>query len=607
MKTLQKHLLILILTVVLLCAAVYFTPKTDTPVPHFIIYNPRVSESQEIALYQAGDENCYVFLPSYADLEHVTVSLPKNHLYSLGDFPLSDGMNCGNFALETPYPFEIDHQKTATLWFFQSENVATMYLDTVSGNMNHLHQDKENKETVSVKLYTVDGINSFSDLQSSLTGRGNVTWEYDKRPYTLTLSADAALLDMPAAAKWVLLANAADETNLNNKVIFDLAKRMNFRWTPDTRWIDLYLNGEYNGLYMLTEKIEIHENRLPLDTASGDFLCRIDLNDRWSGLNYPFLTDAGRTVEITAPDILGPGILTNIENRVREMEQEILSGADLRNSSILDLDSWVRRYLIDEIFANIDSDLASCYFYSSDGKIYAGPLWDYDMTLGNAPRNQSPYAFIAKAGKKSDTSLSPYYSTLCNNASFCSRIQELYRAEFIPELQKLLNGELDVLIEHISKASLSNSLRWRSMYDNLPADVVHTTDALKDYLAHRVQFLNSAWLDHVPFCTIQFESSPGSSYLTISVEKGHYLESTYINTEQLVWVDSETGEIFDFSQPVTEDRILSRQTTESVNPDAQNSQTAVFSMKDLLVVALMAISLGAVAILASIDFVQRKK
>ena len=607
MKRIQKYLYILAFTVVLLGIAIWGTPKSGSSLPRFLVRDPNTSRARSVSVFDAGNGNYYVFLPSYAELSQVTLSSTDGALFSVDEIPLSEGMDLGHFALETPYVFSLDQQEMGALWFFRSANVATMYLDTVSGDMTHLHQDKENKETASVTLYSTDGEILYSDARGSLTGRGNVTWEYDKRPYTLTLSGEASLLDMAPATKWVLLANAADETNLNNKLILDLAKEMDFPWTPDCQWVDLYLNGEYSGLYLLTEKVEVHENRLDLDTGAGDFLCRIDLNERWSGLNHPFVTGAGRTVEISAPEILGPGTRTVMEGLVREMEQQLLSGADLEDSALLDLDSWVRRYLVDEIFANIDADLASCYFYYSEGRIYAGPLWDYDMTLGNYPRNQDPWAFIAKNAKKSDTLSSPYYSALYGNASFHSRMVELYRTEFAPALQKLLDSEIDRLTELIRKASQSNSLRWRSMYDNLPADVVHTPSGLKDYLSSRVAFLNSAWLDSRPYCTIQFESSPGSAYKSVSVEKGRLLESAYINTETVLWVDSETGEVFDFSQPVTEDRILSKQTAESAAPDTSGAKSRSLSWKDLLILALMAASLGVIVILAAVDASQRKR
>lgn len=555
-KIIQKFLCIAVFTLALLGVVLWLTPQPATPLPQFVIQAPDAS-AQKISIYDAGDGNYYVFLPSYARMEELTVSLPRFHDYALEETLLSDGMTCGDFGTDTPYDFSVDHREVASLRFCSSANVATMYVDTVSGSMKYLHQNKEHKETASLALYTADGQLQYSHSRISLSGRGNASWEYDKRPYTVTLPSDHAMLDMPAAAKWILLANAADETNLNNKLMLDLAKNVGLRWTPECRWVDLYLNGEYSGLYLLAEKVEVHPNRVDLDP--GDFLCRIDLEERWSTLSSPFLTEGGRTVEVCYPRIPAAGQPEAIRSRVNELEQTILSGEDLSRSDVLDLDSWVRRYLIDEISANIDADLASSYFYSREGKIWAGPLWDYDMTLGNFPRNQDPHAFIAKNLYKSDSLVSPFYGALYENPSFYSRMVELYRTEFVPQLQMMQDGGIDRLIEHIADASRCNSIRWRTMYDNLTADVVHSPEALKDYFSRRIRFLDSAWLEGTRYCTVQFESRPGSAYRSVSVKQGRLLETPYINTDTTVWVDSETGEVFDFSQSVTADRILSKQ------------------------------------------------
>ena len=610
MKNIRKYLYIVVCTAVLLCIVAAVSPEPEMPLPHFLVQSPEAAEKQEISMYSPGDGNYYVFLPSYTSMDLVTISLPSNHFFSLGDSALTDGMTCGDFVLETPYLFTVDDQQTAVLWFYQSANVPAMYIDTVSGNMKYLHQNKDHEENASIMLYTEVGKADYFSEVGVLSGRGNVTWEYDKRPYTLTLSADDSLLDMAPAKKWVLLANAADETNLNNKLILDLAARVGRQWTPDSRWVDLYLNGEYSGLYLLIEKVEVQPERLNLDSSSGDFLCRIDLDSRWSTLRNPLLTEAGRTVEISYPQILSEGMPDEIKARVSQLEQAIFSGENLRESPILDLDSWVRRYLIDEISANIDADLASSYFYYSGGTIYAGPVWDYDMTLGNAPRNQDPCAFIAKNAWKSNTFHSPYYDALYKNESFYNRMLEIYRMEFVPELQKLLSSDLDAYISHLQQASQCNSLRWRSMYDNLPANVVHTPAALKDYFSRRIRFLDSVWLENTEYCTVQFESSPGSSYLNFSVRHGHVLETPYVNAE-IIWVDSVTGDVFDFHQPIVRDRILTRQRANASGSDAVTSdgasRQAALSTMDYFLFLLMATPVTLVMIFLGIDRIRRKQ
>lgn len=558
MKIFQKYLYVLALTAALLGIAVAFSPETERPLPRFLVQSPDGTHAQEISIFDAGDGNYYVFLPSYADLNQVSVFCSRGQDFSLEEVPLSDGMFCGSFELETPYRFAVGHETIAQLWFYRSANVATMYVDTVSGNMKYLHQNKDHKETAPMVLYTADGKESFSDEFSVLKGRGNASWEYDKRPYNLTLSTEGALLGMKSSKNWILLANAADETNLNNQLTLDLASRVGLQWTPHCQWVDLYLNGEYSGLYLLTEKVEVHENRLDIAADPSAFLGKVDLVERWATLRNPFFSASQRAVEISYPQHLTIDRQAEIEELVNQLEAEILSGRDLRDSRLLDLDSWVRRYLIDEISANIDSDLASSYFYYSHGKFFAGPVWDYDMTFGNDRRNHDPDSFVAKNAKKSSAKASIYYRALYQNESFYNQMVEIYRRDLKPEIQKLLTGEIDQRIAFLHKASQSNSLRWRSMYDNLPADVVHTPSALKEYFARRIAFLDRAWLDGVPYCTVQFESYPGSSYMSVSVEQGHCLESDYINIETVVWIDTETGNVFDFRQPIWADKLLTR-------------------------------------------------
>lgn len=562
MKSIQQYVSVLFCTAILLFIAVYGANKTDIALPHFLIQSPDGSELKEVSIFDANDGNYYVFLPAYADMKRVSVSLSSDQCFSLNDIILSDGMNCAGFEFEIPYAFSVNEQETATFRFYKSENVAAMFIETDSGSMEYIHDDINYEEYSSITLYTSNGKVDYSDNQCTLKGRGNSSWGYDKRPYTFRLAEAGDLMGMGAATDWILLANASDETNLNNKLIFDLASRVGFPWVPESRWVDLYLNGEYNGLYLLTEKVEVNEERLNIDADSGDFLCKIDLNERWTTLRNPFLSESGRTVEISYPENLTKTQAAEIESLTNQMEQALLSEDDLRVSAIIDLDSWARRYLIDEVSGNIDSDIASCFFYFSDGKFFAGPVWDFDMALGNCTRNQEPCSFIAKNVQAPEAVLSPYYRALYANESFYNRMTEIYCTEFVPVLQQIIDEEIDLLSASISKASQINSLRWRSMFDVVQSwypYTVHTAAGIKDYLSRRVAFLNSAWIENEDYCTIQFRPAHTSSSWNISVKKGTCLNTTYIDTVSTVWIDSATGQKFDFSQPVMTDMILFRQ------------------------------------------------
>ena len=194
MKILKKTFYWFICTVILVGIVLYGVLTATVPQLRFSISsNEGIGE---ISIYEAEDGNSYVFLPSYANMEDVRVALSSSHQISLGGINLSNGMTCETFMPETGYPLEINNSQKTILWFYQSANVATMYVDTVTGNMERIHEDKNYEENASVTLYTVDGKINYLSESNTLKGRGNATWDYDKRPYSLKLFSEADLLGM---------------------------------------------------------------------------------------------------------------------------------------------------------------------------------------------------------------------------------------------------------------------------------------------------------------------------------------------------------------------------------------------------------------------------
>lgn len=101
-----------------------------------------------------------------------------------------------------------------------------------------------------------------SENTMRIKGRGNATWTYPKKPYKIKLDKKAPILGMEEAKDWVLLANYCDKTLLRTGIAFKLSRLMNFPWTPDDRFVELVLNGEYMGNYQLVEPIEQGTNRV---------------------------------------------------------------------------------------------------------------------------------------------------------------------------------------------------------------------------------------------------------------------------------------------------------------------------------------------------------
>lgn len=564
MKTIffRKFFPLFVCTAILFAVILYCVSQTDPVSIRFQVGSS--TQSVSISLYEDDDGSSYVFLPSYAKMDQVIIDVTGNNSVSIDGVYLTDGMDCSSFMIGAEYELRIGSHAPSKLQFLQSANVATMYIDNVQGTMEHIHEDKDYKGIVSLSLITENGEINYSNQACTISGRGNTTWDYyDKKPYNLTLSSESNLLGMGNGSNWVLLANARDASNLRNKIVIDLARNIGLN-VPDCAYVDVYLNGVYNGLYLLTEKIEIGDTRLDIDPHNGDFLCKIDKYDRWATLQSPFLTKYGRTVEISEPKSLLSDEISRIEALVNELEQEILSCADIETSSIFDIDSWVKRYLIDEISGNADSDGASSYFYYTNGVFFAGPVWDYDWTFGNFTPNSDPASLIK----------TPYYNALLENKSFYNYMITIYRDVLLPELTKLLEGGIQQISNDITAPTYMNGLRWKSMFlqlrdSGVPVQLDETQ--IISYLGTRVEFINDIWLNNIPYCTVQFELSPGTSFHNVSVLYGSILETSSVDLESEIWLDSENGTIFDPSQPITKDMILTRQSISDNTGGADSS------------------------------------
>ena len=557
----KQNKLLLALTLVLGALALFGFTQEETELTFSVETEGGVLQT---GLYGPVEDCYYVFLPSFAQMEQVTVTLPRMTEVWLGDTRLETGMACGDFALDTPYRLELGGE-AAELRFLRSANVAAVSITTASGSLDRIHADKTYEEAASVTVVTAAGQLSGQDTGARLQGRGNATWKYEKKPYSLTLSGARDLLGMGAATEWVLLANATDQSNLHNYLALTLARNSGLEWTPECRFADVYINGEYQGLYLLTERVEIGPERLDIDAAAGDFLGKIDFASRWDTLRSPFRTESGRTVEITGPKDLDQAQTEAIQTLVNGAEAGILSGT----LGGIDLDSWVRRYLVDEITGNIDADMASSYIYGKDGLLYAGPVWDYDRAFGNTPRNDNPASFIAKNLRKSESSLSPYYGALYEDEAFRTRISELYQTEFLPQLEAWTAGGIAEAARQIEAASRMNDIRWAAMFAHLQ-EVDPSPEALTEYVRRRTDFLSSAWLEGKDYCTVQLELTAGGFYRNFAVERGESLDPETVwefltetsafpveaDPASAVWTDRTTGEETALDAAVTEDRIL---------------------------------------------------
>lgn len=519
---------------------------------------------EQIACWMDAEENYVVFLPAGTELADVVLSPEKDTQAVLDQYPLEDGMDCSRFRLNTPYVLSCTAEGVTTehtLIFLQSARLPSLHLDVRSGSMDIIHETKGNQESGSLRLYHQTGELAYAGQMESLRGRGNSSWFREKKPYSMTLREEADLLGMGQAKNWILLANAMDPSHLRNKVVYDLAASAGMQYAPECQWVDLYLNGNYAGVYLLSERNEIHPQRLDMP-ENGSFLVSRESAWRLISQNYPrVLLDSGAALRVH-----DSGLTEEELYRLwQPVENAILSedgrdpGTGKTWQELIDVDSWAMDYLTGEIFGNVDAGTISQYFYRNggdpDGKIYAGPVWDYDLSMGSKGtwQTKTVRAFFADKAHIWSLEDATWFYGLNRKPEFQNRVKQLYETVYRPLVQELLDRGLDAYADQISQAAVLDRYRWGT------DDSRKETEDIRSYLTERLEFLDSVWLDNEEYCKVLVLLDENSSSICHAVLPGEtvpelpYYEAAW---DVLGWYDAATEQPFDSTRPIYEDTVI---------------------------------------------------
>lgn len=541
------------------------SPKANTEIPlSFVV--PTEEQDLRIECWDNGSQY-YVFLPSFAKPEDLTIALSGKAAVSLDGLDLTDGMRFSGLELNRNYSLSLNGESGKSLRLIRSAHVAAMFVRTETGNMDLIHADKTWKERAELALFSPDGTLLYqTPLTDKIRGHGNSTWELGKKSYNLYLGQPDDLFGMGRAEKYVLISNAIDDTNLRNRIVYDFARAVGGRggFAPECEFVDLYLNGNYAGLYLLCEKPEIASSRL--DISPDSLLFEITCYGSADEPQVVRLT--GETfVEIHTPDPVSGEDGARLEAQLQELQEALLSDRDVCAATgrswqeMIDLDSWARKYLIEEIFENSDANFFSQYFYQEPGSglFYAGPCWDYDGAIGMF--DYFPNCFLARRSQLNATLCNPLFSALWEKESFADYVKALYQAEYLPELRHLMNERIPELAATLEAASEMNRIRWfAGAEDSQNGGVSESVAEMTGYLQKHVAFLNSAWIDDVRYCTLTLRRSPGDVFLYYCVPVGEECidlpTPASLGATGEVWYCPELASQFDCHEPVTEDLTL---------------------------------------------------
>lgn len=433
---------------------------------------------------QDKDGITYFFLPSYADAEIISQRTSQYKVYCMDDSLLSKPAY-GVVQEVTVDPGD-GNRIPWKISFMHSANLYTANIELNDADVYSIDHDKYTPSSLSV--YSPYGKMEYTSDSVLIKGRGNTTWDAVKQPYEIKLPDTFPLCGMDSSSKWVLLANFFDDTKILNKMAMDLSDSIGMEYAIQSDWIDLYINGEYRGNYLLCKEPGISKGRLRINDG---FLVEKDV--RGAVENDPNSFMSGDDLfRIKDPLPISENEKVEISFYVKSIDTKLHNMSSSEPFTDINSYSFTRRFMIDEFFNNPDSMQMSCYFYKHEGVLYAGPCWDYDLSCGKSLNGMDYYDHSKSILDDLSKDSLDWDSLLMQNHPYKADYDALF-TEACPILFDSIQNRVDTYAEKISPSVEMDRALWQN--DEIPVRFYASTSNkyrfVKYYLYERLKLLAS--------------------------------------------------------------------------------------------------------------------
>ena len=532
--------------------------KTNTPMPTFTLYAgdavtapDDALENMPLDLIRAesplGNRDFCLVIPENWNAENLRIYFDAETLLVNGtEYRSGDVVSLPLDEVITVAP-PVEGAIEMSLTVCQTGGLPVLWMTSESGNEDYIHAVKGNSEPGYLRYVETDGTVAYDGKLTQIRGRGNATFDYDKKPYQIKLAKSASLAGMHKDKTWVLLANFLDRTEIRNTMILDLARFCGvWSFVPACKSVDVYLNHDYKGTYLLCEKIEVDSGRLDIrnleeetekanprldfstlkpqgelgvhqrarkyydiplepEDITGGYYVRMDYARRYPSEAGGFITAKGATFILQSPKYPTEAQANYIADLFQDIESALYDKNGISSISgrhfteIIDLTTMVYRYVLAEVADDYDGQRSN-YYKDADGKdpmVYVGPVWDQDNTWGV----YKPYSYPTQLHIYSDTD-KPYYwfRQVNRHKVFTDAANEAYREKFLPALAVFLGEEkdptgalrsIDEYAAEVRQSALCDAVRWpysimRSMNSRVTRYRDETFDGLIEYLRNYI-------------------------------------------------------------------------------------------------------------------------
>ena len=351
-----------------------------------------------------------------------------------------------------------------------------------------------------------ENIGSAEDpLPLQIKARGNWTRKgFSKKPFKLKLDSKQKLLGLTKSKHFALLGHADDNRGyLKNFTGFNLGKRIGLPWTPQAQPVEVVINGDYRGLYFLTESIRVEGGRVDITElddltddptlCSGGYLVELDNYDEDNQIRMEEKTAVGGYTDVLRITFDTPEEYSELQKRFifdqfTAMNDAVGAASD-NLWAYMDLDDAVRYYLVEEMISHVEAYHGSTYLFrdrGSEQKWHFSPLWD----CGNAFNGPTDDYFYKHAPFGCT-----WIASMATNWKFRQKVEETWKW-FMANKFEGLYEDINEYVSHISQAAISDRKRWmnqpvpeggQEVADNTNMELRKQT--VKTHIAEKIRYL----------------------------------------------------------------------------------------------------------------------
>ena len=382
-----------------------------------------------------------------------------------------------------------------------------------------------------------------NQLSLQIRGRGNATWQAPKKPYRLKLETKAALLGMPKSKHWVLLTAYGDwMAHGRDYMSFKISEKMGMPFTPGCIPCEVVLNGDYIGMYFLTEQIRVAKERVNIVEQSdgetdslaitGGWLLEIDNYNGDTQIRFPDPKKDNKTIKITyhSPEELSVEQLNYLTDLMYKVNDAV--NTDDKTSreweEYIDIDALARFYVLEEALDNREAFSGSSWFYKDRGentKLIWGPHWDGGSCFGGRNRDQQTCNFFYL--DEPPFALNHWIEEICKFPRFQTAIRKWwkkYRDEVFPTMQE----EIDAFGQLTDQALAADFQRWEDLSASNPG---HYRSVLMRFITNKRNFLATKWDN--PIGDINLDGTVNSNDVTLLYNFLIFGDDQYAETSDL--------------------------------------------------------------------------